>query len=176
MEKNEKIIDMLNEARFLKNGLGEPKKAINICNKIIKIDSSCRDAMLIKAGALNEMFLLDEAGKLINRIVEKWPVHWEGYYLLALNLFSKEEDEEGFKAIDRSIELNENFDNIITKAQMLYLLGKGDYMEYVEKAKRIDKKRAENFMKCHFAYDVDTIKPTLSELFNAMKYLIKKKK
>ena len=59
---------------------------------------------------------------------------------------------------------------------MLYLLGKGDYMDYVEKAKRIDKKRAENFMKNHFTYDVNTIKPTLSELFNVMKYLIKKKK
>ena len=49
-------------------------------------------------------------------------------------------------------------------------------MNYVEKAKMIDEKRAENFMKNHFAYDVKTIKPTLSELFNAMKYLIKKKK
>ena len=45
------------------------------------------------------------------------------------------EDEEGLKAIDKSIELNENFDNLITKAQMLYLLGKGDYMDYVKKAK-----------------------------------------
>ena len=176
MKKNEEIISMLNEARFLKNRLGEPKKAINICNKILKIDSSCRDAMLIKAGALNEVFLLDEAGKLISQIVEKWPVHWEGYYLLALNCFSKEEDEKGLKAIDKSIELSENFDNLIIKAQILYLRGKGEYMDYVEKAKKIDKKRAENFMKNHFTYDVNTIKPTLSELFNVMKYLIKKKK
>ena len=122
MKKNEKIISMLNEARFFKNSLGEPKKAINICNKILKIDPSCRDALLIQAGAMNEMFLLDEAGKLIGQIVEKWPVHWEGYYLLALNCLSKEEDEKGLKMIDKSMELNENFDNLIAKAQMLYLL------------------------------------------------------
>lgn len=176
MKKNEKIISMLNEARFLKNNLGQPKKAINICNKILQIDALCRDAMLIKAGALNEMFLLDEAEKLISQIIKKWPCHWEGYYLLALNCLSKEEDEEGLKAIDKSIELDENFDNLITKAQMLYLLGKGDYMGYVEKAKRIDKQRTENFMKNHFAYDVNTVKPTFSEMFNAIKYIIKKKK
>lgn len=176
MKKNEKITCMLNEARFLKNTLGEPNKAINICNKILKIDSSCRDAMLIKAGAMNETFLLDEAGKLISQIVEKWPNHWEGHYLLALNCFSKQEDEEGFKAIDKSIELEENFDNIIVKAQMLYSAGREDYMEYVNKAKKIDKKRAENFMKNHFTYDINTVKPTSSELFNAMRYLIKKKK
>src|SRR3989344_2022998 len=175
MKQSENIMSMLNEARVLKNSLGKPKQSIAVCDKILKIDSSCRDAMLIKAGALNEMFLLDKAGELINQVVEKWPAHWEGYYLLALNCFSKEDDEEGLKAIDKSIELNENFDNLITKAQMLYLLGKGDYMDYVEKAKKIDKKRAENFMKNHFAYDVNTVKPTLSELFNAMKYLVKNK-
>lgn len=166
---------MLDEARFLHNNLGESKKAINICNKILQIDASCRDALLIKAGALGSMFLFDEAGKLISQIIEKWPEHWEGYYLLALNCLALNEDEAGLTAIDKSLELNENFDNIITKAQMLYLSGKGDYMEYVEKAKKIDKKRSENFMKSHFVYDINSVQPTFSEFFNAIKQIIRKK-
>ena len=176
MKRETEIMCMLEEARFLKNNLGQPKKAINLCNEILDMDSSCRDAMLIKAGAMNETFLLDEAEKLIRHIVEKWPAHWEGYYLLALNCLSREEDEEGLKAIDKSVELDENFDNLITKAQMLYLLGTGDYKEYVEKARKIDKQRTENFMKTHFTYDVNAVKPTLSEWFNAIKHIFRKKK
>ena len=106
MKNNKEIIHLLSEARFIKNNLGQTKKAIGICDKILKIDASCRDAMLIKAGALGEMFLLDEARKLISQIIEKWPKHWEGYYLLASNYFAREEDEEALKAIDKSVELN----------------------------------------------------------------------
>src|SRR3989338_7143616 len=127
MKRETEIMCMLEEARFLKNNLGQPKKAINLCNEILDMDSSCRDAMLIKA-------------------------------------------------IDKSVELDENFDNIITKAQMLYLLGTGDYKEYVEKARKIDKQRTENFMKTHFTYDVNAVKPTLLEWFNAIKHIFRKKK
>lgn len=173
MKNNNKIRCMLDEARFLHNHLGKSKKAIKICDEILQIDASCRDAMLIKAGALNGLFRLDESKELINKIIQKWPEHWEGYYLLALHLSALNEDEEGLAAIDKSLELNENFDNIITKAQMLYLTGKGDYMKYVEKAKKIDKKRAENFMKNHFVYDVNSVQPTFSELLRAIKQMIK---
>lgn len=175
MKNNGKIRSMLDEARFLHNNLGESKKAVSICNKILEIDASCRDAMLIKAGALNGLFRLDESKELINKIIKKWPEHWEGYYLLALHCFALNEDEEGSAAIDKSLELNENFDNIMIKAQMLYMANKGDYMKYVDKARRIDKKRAENFMKSHFVYDVNLVQPTFSEFFDAIKQIMKRK-
>ena len=173
--KDWEINSMLDEARFVKNQLGYPKKAIKICDKILKIDDSCRDAMLIKAGAFGELFYIDEALELIKKIIQKWPEHWEGYYLLALNLTTTNNDEEGLKAINKSIELNENFDNVISKAQMLYFMGKSDYIEFVENAKKIDSKRTENFMQNHFIYDVDTVKPTISELIKVAKYLKKQK-
>ena len=166
----------LDEARFMKNVLNKPRKAIKLCDIILKRDPLNRDAMLIKAGGLGELFLIDDAVKLIDHIIKTWPDHWEAYYLLALNHLSMQKNEEGFEALEKSLQLNQNFDNIILKAQILYLTGKGDYMPYVEKARKMDKKRAENFMKNHFIYDINTVRPTLSEIFNALCFLLKRKK
>lgn len=170
-----KIIDLINEARYYRNIACKDSKAIKICDKILKIDSNNRDAMLIKAGALKAIYKIDKALDLIDHIIKKWPEHWEAYYLLAGHYFSIEEDEKALDLIDKSIKLNETFDNVIQKAQMLYLMGK-DYMEFVEKAKKIDRKRAENFIKNVWIYDINNVKPTLSELFHAFKALTKLKR
>jgi len=42
------VLEMLDEARFTKNVLGKPRKAIKICNKIFEIDPENRDALLVK--------------------------------------------------------------------------------------------------------------------------------
>lgn len=167
---------LLNKARYHRNVSCKDKKAIKICEKILKIDPDNRDAMLIKAGALEALWRSDESRDLISSIIKKWPNHWEAYYLSARDrFFSEGEEEEGLELIDKSLELNENFDNIMTKAQMLYLMRK-DCIEFIEKAKKIDKKRAENFMKNVWIYDINAIKPTLGELFHAFKALTKLKR
>ncbi len=165
----------LDEARFVKNTLGDSRKAIKLCDEILKQKPANRDAMLIKAGAFGEIFELDKAEALIKKIIQKWPEHWEGYYLYAINCFSRNEDEEGFEMINKSIELDENFDNIITKAQMLHLSGREGSKEYVEKARKIDRKRAEKFMKTAWINDEKDVQPTFEELFNAVKEIIRKK-
>lgn len=86
------ILEMLEEARFTKNILGKPRKAIKICNKILKIDPENRDALLVKAGGLQESMHFQEALTLHQTIIEKWPQHWEAYYLAALNHFSQDKD------------------------------------------------------------------------------------
>lgn len=172
---NIEIIAMLDEARFLKNQLDEPKKAIKICNDILIVEPKNKDAMLIKAGALNEIFELDEAELLIQQIILCYPHHWEAYYLYALNFCSRNENVKGLDMIEKSIELNENFDNVISKAQILKFMGRSEYTEYLEKAKKINRGRAENFMKNHWVNNIDEVKPTFQELLNAIKHLIKKK-
>ncbi len=173
MENLIEIQSLLNKARYHRNISCKDKKAIKICDRILKIDPNNRDAMLIKAGALNSIFKIDEAKDLINHIIKKWPNHWEAYYLLSGHYFSVHEDDKALELIDKSIELDERFDNVIQKAQMLYLIGKDNYMEFVEKAKRIDKERAENFMKNVWIYDMNGIKPSFSESLGAFKHLMR---
>lgn len=100
-------------------------------------------------------------------------MHWEAYYLSAMNHFSVSEDEKALELIDKSIELNKNFNNVISKAQMLSLMGKEGYAELIEEAKKIDKKRAENFMKNIWIDDMECVKPTLGQMFKAVRAIKK---
>jgi tetratricopeptide (TPR) repeat protein len=160
---------MLDEARFLKNQLGNAKKAIKLCDEILKIEPENRDAMLIKAGGLNELGKAEEFARLTKSIVQRWPDHWEAYYLMSMPLFALNEDEAALKLMEKSLELDENFNNVSSYAQMLYLIGRSDYIEYVEKMKKLDAARADNFMKNVWVWDMDGVKPTRSEAKQAKK-------
>jgi len=100
---------------------------------------------------------LPEALTLIQMIIEKWPQDWEAYYLAAGNYFSQNKDQEAVEMIDKSLERKETFDNIISKAQMLCIWGK-EYQPWVEKARKMDKKRLENFMQHHWVGNMDQLK------------------
>jgi len=71
--KQHNILEMLDEARFLKNELEETERAIKLCDKILEIDSNNRDAMLIKAGGLKELGEVERFLSLSKEIIEKWP-------------------------------------------------------------------------------------------------------
>lgn len=159
---------MVNEARILKNVLEEPKKAILMCDKILRLDKENRDAMLIKAGALKETGKIDPFVALVKEIIEKWPDHWEAYYLLSMSYFMMNEDAKALELMYKSIMLEENFNNVISYGQMLYLSGVQEYASYIEKAKKIDKARAENFLKNTWIWNMDEVKPTLMETIKAL--------
>lgn len=148
---------MVEEARYTKNVLVDPQKAIKLCNKILETDAENRDALLIKAGGLQELTHLSEALTLIQKIIEKWPQHWEAYYLAAMNHFSKEHDQEASDMIDKSVERKEAFDNVIAKAQMLCIWGK-EYNSWLEKARKMDEQRTENFMQHCWVGNMDELK------------------
>lgn len=160
---------MLDEARFLKNELGKTKEAIKLCNRILKIDNNNIDALLIKAGGLKELDNVEEFVALVQDIMKRWPNHWEAYYLLSLFIFGLNEDDKALQLMRHSIKLDENFNNVISYAQMLYLVGDHNYLEYVEKAKKMDKKRADNFMKNIWIWDIESVEPTISETIRAKK-------
>ena len=154
------VLKMLDEARFIKNVLGNPRKAIKLCNQILEIDPENRDALLIKAGGLQESMHFQEALALHQQIIEKWPQHWEAYYLAGMNHFSQERDREALEMIDKSVECKEMFDNVIAKAQMLCLWNK-EYESWLEKARLMDASRAANFMKHHWVGNMDKLEVTL---------------
>ncbi|MBI2653087.1 hypothetical protein HYX00_06480 [Candidatus Woesearchaeota archaeon] len=165
------ILKILDEARFLKNELGETKKAIRLCDKILRIEPDNRDAMLIKAGGLKELGEAERFLGLSKEIIEKWPEHWEAYYLLSLFSFAIEEEDKTLELMSKSLSLEENFNNVISYGQMLYLTGDQDYMTYIDKAKKIDTKRAKNFMKNHWIWDENSVQPTVAEELIAMKFV-----
>ena len=165
------VFRMVDEARLLKNELGETKKAIKVCDKILKIEPNNRDAMLIKAGALKELGETDEFIRLSDTIIKKWPEHWEAYYLRSLYLFACNEDDNALVLMQHSIKLGENFDNVISYGQMLYLTGDHSYSEYVDKAKKINSQRAKNFLKNHWIWDENAVEPSLMERLKALKFV-----
>ncbi|MBI4448951.1 hypothetical protein HY641_02915 [Candidatus Woesearchaeota archaeon] len=57
----------------------------------------------------------------------------------------------------RSLELSERFDNLVVTAQLAYLIGKPDYQQYLDKAKKLDSIRFQNFMKNYWTYDALSI-------------------
>ena len=162
---------MLDRARFLKNELGKAKKAIKLCDKILKIDPDNRDAMLIKAGGLKELGEVQRFLSLSKEIIKKWPGHWEAYYLLSLFSFAVNEDDKALELMLKSICLGDNFDNVISYGQMLYLTGDHEYSEYVDRARKIDAKRARNFMKNHWIWDEDNVEPSITEELLALKFI-----
>ena len=150
---NKELLNLLNKARYYHNCLCDEEEAIKICDSIIKIEPENRDAMLIKAGSLSEINKEKESFQLITKIIEKWPNHWEAYYLMGLLLFNTNE-EMAMKNLIKSINLEKKFDNIITAAQLLYFMQKPGYETYLEYAKKIDSVRYNNYMKNYWEWEI----------------------
>ena len=77
-QDHHKIGALLDEARFVKNAIGNPKKALKLCDQILKREPENRDALLIKAGAFGETFELDKAEELTTRIIQQ-PLRFRRY-------------------------------------------------------------------------------------------------
>ena len=167
---------MLNEARFLNNNTENSRGAIKKCDKILKIDPQNRDAMLIKAGALKELGNVEEFLELVRKIIKKWPEHWEAYYLLSMSCFMMNEYNKALELMQHSMRLNGNFDNVMSYAHILYHTGDQDYIKYVDNAKKMDKERAENFLKNVWIWDVENLKPAFLETLKAFKVIKKWKR
>ena len=154
IENEATVFELLDKARYHRNISCNDKKAIKICDEILEIDENNRDAMLLKAGALSSIGKDKDSLNLINSIKEKWPEHWEAYYLLGLHLFNKNE-RKAMQAFKKSLGLEERFDNLVSAAQLAYFMGKPNYQEYLDKAEKLEPKRFKNFMKTCWTYDLN---------------------
>ena len=143
----------LDEARYYHNILENEKKAIKICDEILKINKNNRDALLIKAGSLPYIGKEKEAFELTNKIIEMWPGHWEGHYLLGLLYFNVNENM-AIRVFKKSISLKEKFDNLIALAQLLYFLEDINYKAYLIRAKKLEPDRFENYMKNYWEWEI----------------------
>ncbi|MBI2629855.1 hypothetical protein HYW76_02025 [Candidatus Pacearchaeota archaeon] len=148
-----KVVNLLNQARYCHNYLCEEKKAIELCNQALKIDPENRNAMLIKAGSFNCIGKEKDSFLLINKIIKKWPNHWEAYYLLGLLLFNTNE-KMAIENFNKSIKLKKTFDNTISAAQFLYFLENNNYKEYLKEAEKFDLHGYKYYMKNYWEYEI----------------------
>jgi len=153
MFKKFEIRMKLDEARYYHNILEDEKAAIKICNEILKIDENNRDALLIKAGSLLYVDKEKEAFELTNKIIDMWPDHWEAYYLLGFLYFNVNE-KMAVEAFEKSIKLEENFNNTIAIAQLLYFLENPYHEKYLMKAKKLEPERFEKYMKNSWEWEI----------------------
>lgn len=168
------IQGLLDDARYCRNVTDQQEKAFRVCDRILSMDQENRNAMLVKAGALQALGREEEFLALVGQITKKWPKHWEAYYLLGMHHFAFGRDAEAAELLQRSVELEGRFDNLVTYAQILYLAGRDDYLGYLEKVKRIDPERAENFMRSHWVWDMESVQPTLLERIRLRRALRKR--
>ncbi len=152
MKKSE-ILALLDEARHYHNVLRDEKKAIKICDKILREHPENRDALLIKAGSLHFLGKDKESHTIITKIIKRWPKHWEAYYLMGLLFFNTNENM-AIENLARSIELEKTFDNVIASAQLLYFLRDESYKVFLKEAKNIDPPRYKNYMKKYWTWEV----------------------
>ena len=149
----DEISQLLNEARCLHNYFHKDEEAIKLCDKILKKDSENIDAMLVKAGSLDCLNKEKESFELITEIIEKWPDHWEAYYLLGMLLFNTNE-KKALQNFKKSILLDKNFNNVIVTAQLMYFLQDSNYQNYIVQAKKIDPIRFGNYMRNYWEWEI----------------------
>lgn len=153
-EKMEEIIkklggglgEFIHKAERLVNK-GNYKGALIICEKILDIHPTCEEILLLKADCLFHLEKQDESLDCTKILLEINPHCDQAYCQLAVIMFSVGDYNAALKAINDSLRIySKNFDSIILKAQILYQLKRPSYKKWIEKAKQIDLKRAENFM------------------------------
>ena len=153
LQKWEKICKLLGEARRLHNITYESEKAIPLCDEILRLDKDNRNALLIKAGALHKINKEKEAYDLLIYIINKWPDHWEAYYLLGITFFNTNE-KKAAEFFEKSLELKETFDNLTFYAQLLYFLRDSKYKRLLMKAQKLDPIRFKRFMKEYWEWEI----------------------
>lgn len=94
------------------------------------------------------------------------PLLWSQFYIMKTVEDEELSDtfyfEEALKYANKSLDLdNEFFDALITKAQLLFWMGNEGYKELIEQCHKIDKKRAQNFMKYSWINQIPNTHPLI---------------
>ena len=154
MVKNQ-IIDYFKNSKFK-----EVLKKINFLNRFTdkkEKPEKKKKLLMFKAEVLIRDSKFPTALKVLDQALQIDVNDTAANYQKALCLFVLRRNKEAISFIDSTIEQNkkagkeENFNFIVLKAGVLYSLGKKDYGTWLAKAKKLDKERAELFMKNYFA-------------------------
>lgn len=153
---------MYNKIQYLID-VGKYEKALEKTAQLLEDNNEDVQGWIFRARIYTEMGNDKEAIRAIKKCEELdseypfIPLLWSQFYIMKT---VKDEElknnfyfEEALKYADKSLNLDrEFFDALFTKAQLLFWLGDEKYKDIVEHCHKIDKKRAERFMK-HFWID-----------------------
>lgn len=121
-------------------------RAVEYADKVLEIEEDV-EAMLIKAEALMRLNRVEESDEVVDRILEKQPDNIEAVKNKGMNCLMSLNLMEALHWADEGMKLNpEDFDVLISKANIMYLLGDDRFCEYVERARKVDRERTENFL------------------------------
>jgi len=127
---------------------GENEKALSLVEKVLELIPDDEESLLLKANALTSMKKYDEAKKFIDK-TEK--IYGKDAYVLfyrANFFFHQGNFAKAFQLMKEALEKDPFcYDFIIGMANYLYLKNEAEYKVYFENARKIDKKRTDNFKK-----------------------------
>ena len=144
--------------------------AIKLANKVLRRGFDI-NAALIKAEALTKLGRYFES----DEIVEKVLAQAEGeeklmaYAIGCMNKAFTFRFKEALEWADRGLEIKEDFDLLITKANVMYWLGDDYFCDYIEKARKIDDERTDRFLREYWIWNEDfAIAGLLAEFIEAV--------
>ena len=123
-------------------------EALDACNELIRMNPKNDDALLLKIEALFGLGRLEEIESILQECKKINPSDPFIHFHQANLFFAKRELETALEEINKALEADPDcFDFLILKAQLLFLLNNDSYRDLIEKARKIDGKRVENFFK-----------------------------
>jgi len=130
--------------------------AIKLANKVLKSGFNV-DAALIKAEALTKLSKYSESDKIVERVLAESEGEDEimAYIIGCINKAFTFRFKEALEWADKGLKIEEDFDLLITRANVMYWLGDDYFCDYVEKAKEIDDERTDRFLREYWIWDED---------------------
>lgn len=146
-EKYKEPDELLQEAQELIMK-GKYKEALKNVNEVLEIIPDDEDSLLMKAEILNNSGKFEESEKFLKKLEKNEELkayvsfyRAQRYFLEANFIKALEYVKDAYK------QEPDNFDFVIGLANYSYLNNDEDYNIYLEKAKEIDRKRTEKFLK-----------------------------
>lgn len=130
---------------------GNVSDALEKIEEIVKEENDDLELLLLKSECLMNKGSFDEALKALDDCESLAPESPVVQYRKANVNFFKLKFFDALDEINKSIKADpDNFDYVMMKAAVLHQIGRREYMQWINKARRIDKERADEFMKTHW--------------------------
>ncbi len=138
--------DLIIEANHLldKNKFNDALEKVNEFLEMVKDDE---EAILLKAEILNNLDRFDEAENCLKKIKREGYKAYVSFYKSQRFMFEGNIVRASKYMKEAYEQEPDNFDFVIGLANYLYFEGDKYYKEYIEKARTIDKRRTERFLK-----------------------------
>jgi tetratricopeptide (TPR) repeat protein len=134
--------------------------AAKLAEGILTLDPENEDALLIKAEALTHLDRVMDSDIILDGVLERNPGSVTAHILSVFNSMAVMDLGKALEYADRGLEIApEEFDLVMSKAQLLYWLGDPEYKLWIERAQGIDWDRTLEFMEFHWIKEVPPTHP-----------------